>query len=133
MNNPESAPNIPRKALPGRPCQVTVGGDVFNRDYENSHEEFRNTPAEEVFMVSTFMNKEPRTITEDTDFLSIAEIFLNTNNRRLPVLHEGELIGQISRRDLLQATYEMAAVPLERDSSLLYLSALVERRDAPVG
>ncbi|MCH7689212.1 MAG: CBS domain-containing protein [Planctomycetes bacterium] len=103
------------------------------RDYENSHEEFRNTPAEEVFMVSTFMNKEPRTITEDTDFLSMAEIFLNTNNRRLPVLREGKLIGQISRRDLLQATYELTAVPLERESSLLYLSALVERRDAPIG
>ena len=103
------------------------------RDYENSHEEFRNTPAEEVFMVSTFMNKEPRTITEDTDFLSMAEIFLNTNNRRLPVLRDGKLIGQISRRDLLQATYKLTAVPLERESSLLYLSALVERRDAPIG
>ncbi len=103
------------------------------RDYENSHEEYRNTPTKEVFMVSTFMNKKPQTITEDTDFLSMAQIFLNTNNRRLPVLREGELIGQISRRDLLQATYEMTAVPLERDSSLLYLSALVERRDAPIG
>ena len=84
-------------------------------------------------MVSTFMNKEPRTITEDTDFLSMAEIFLNTNNRRLPVLREGKLIGQISRRDLLQAVYEMIDVPPEREPSLLYLSSLMERSDAPIG
>ncbi len=103
------------------------------RDYEKSHEEFRNTPAEEVFMVSTFMNKEPRTITEDTDFLSMAQIFLNTNNRRLPVLSDSKLIGQISRRDLLQAVYAMTAVPADHDSSLLYLSSLIARSDAPVG
>ena len=103
------------------------------REYENAHEEFDNTPAEEMFMVSTFMNKQPRTITEDTDYLSMAEIFLNTNNRRLPVLHEGKLIGQISRRDLLKAVYEMLDVPPERESSLLYLSSLMERSDAPVG
>ena len=103
------------------------------REYENSHEEFDNTPAEEMFMVSTFMNKQPRTITEDTDYLSMAEIFLNTNNRRLPVLHEGKLIGQISRRDLLHAVYEILAVPPEREASLLYLSSLMERSDAPVG
>ena len=81
------------------------------REYGNSHEEFGNTSAEEMFMVSTFMNKQPRTITEDTDYLSMAEIFLNTNNRRLPVLDEGKLIGQISRRDLLKAVYEMLDVP----------------------
>ena len=103
------------------------------QDYENSHEEYDNTPAEEVFMVSTFMNKQPRTITEDADFLSMAEIFLNTNNRRLPVLHDGKLIGQISRRDLLHAVYEMVDVPPEREPSLLYLSSLMERSDAPIG
>jgi CBS domain-containing protein len=103
------------------------------RDYENSHEEFCNTPADEVFMVSTFMNKEPRTITDDTDFLSIAQIFLNTNNRRLPVLRDRKLIGQISRRDLLQAVYELIEVIPDRDQSLLYLSSLMERGDAPIG
>lgn len=102
-------------------------------DYENSHEEFRNTPAEEVFRVSTFMNKEPMTITEETDFLNIAQIFLHTNNRRLPVLREGKLVGQISRRDLLQAVYDMIAVRPERETNLLYLSSLMERGDAPVG
>ena len=69
----------------------------------------------------------------DSDLLGIAQIFLNTNYRRLPVLREGKLIGQISRRDLLCAAHELLAVPPERESSLLYLSALVERDEVPVG
>ena len=83
--------------------------------------------------VRGFMDSDAKTITEDTDLLSIAQIFLNTNARRLPVLLEGKLIGQISRRDLLRTAHELLAVPQEQDSSLLYLSSLVERNEAPVG
>lgn len=43
-----------------------------------------------------------RLIEEQTDFLSIAEIFLETVLRRLPVVRDGVLIGQVSRRDVLQ-------------------------------
>ena len=79
------------------------------------------------------MNKEPRTITEETDFLNISQIFLNTNNRRLPVLRDGILIGQISRRDLLQAMYDLTDTPTTvHEPSLLYLSSLVERSDPPI-
>jgi len=80
-----------------------------------------------------FMDSDAKTITEDTDLFSIAQIFLNTNYRRLPVLRDGALIGQISRHDLLRAAHELLAVPPEQDSSLLYLSSLVERSEAPVG
>jgi CBS domain-containing protein len=51
--------------------------------------------------VSTFMDRNARTIDPDTDPLSIAQIFLTTNYRRLPVLEDRKVIGQISRRDLL--------------------------------
>jgi CBS domain-containing protein len=80
-----------------------------------------------------FMDSDAKTITEDIDLLSIAQIFLNTNFRRLPVLREGKLIGQISRRDLLRAAHDALAVPPEHEKSLLYLSSLVDRSDAPVG
>ena len=83
--------------------------------------------------VCGFMDSDAKTITEDIDLLSIAQIFLNTNFRRLPVLREEKLIGQISRRDLLCATHDALAVPPEHDKSLLYLSSLVDRSDAPVG
>ena len=88
---------------------------------------------EPLLTVNAFMDSDALTITEDNDLLSIAQIFLNTNYRRLPVLREGRLIGQISRRDLLCAAHELLAVPPKRERSLLYLSSLFERKDAPVG
>ena len=87
--------------------------------------------AEPRLQVSEFMDSDAPTITEETDLLSIAQIFLNTNYRRLPVLRDGKLVGQISRRDLLRAAHELLAVPPEHDSSLLYLSSLMERSEAP--
>jgi len=83
--------------------------------------------------VHAFMDTDAATINEDTDLLRIAQIFLNTNYRRLPVLCDGKLVGQVSRRDLLRATHELMAIKPEKESSLLYLSSLVERGDAPMG
>lgn len=74
--------------------------------------------------VQHFLDTEAQTIGEDIDMLGIAQIFLNTPYRRLPVLRDGKLIGQISRRDVLLTTHQMMEVPTQRESSLLYLSAL---------
>jgi CBS domain-containing protein len=82
--------------------------------------------------VAAYMDTEARTITEETDLLSIAQIFLTTNYRRLPVLRDGNLLGQVSRRDILKATYDLMAVAPKRDVALLYLSSLVDRQDAPI-
>lgn len=49
-----------------------------------------------------------RFLTEDVDLLSIIRIFLTTPYRRLPVLREGFLVGQISRRDALAAALRIA-------------------------
>lgn len=43
-----------------------------------------------------------RLIDEDTDFNTLVEIFLKTVLRRLPVIQEGVLVGQVSRRDVLK-------------------------------
>ena len=74
-----------------------------------------------------------RTISEETDLLAIAQIFLNTPYRRLPVLREGKLVGQVSRRDVLRAAHKLNAVAPDREKALLYLSSLVDRNDAPIG
>ncbi len=82
--------------------------------------------------VYAYMDTEALTIDEDMDLLSIAQIFINTHARRLPVLREGKLVGQISRRDVLSAIHAMCAFASNEESALLYLSSLVERHEAPI-
>ncbi len=84
--------------------------------------------------VRLFMDTDAQTIEPDTQLLSIAQVFLLTSYRRLPVLEGGRLVGQVSRRDVMRASLDLLKHPPSRDegSSLLYLSALVERSDAPL-
>ena len=84
--------------------------------------------------VGAFMDTSmKRTIGKETDLLTIAQVLLNNKYRRLPVLHGTKLVGQISRRDVLQAALKVIDDhPQERDRTLLYLSALMERNDAPM-
>ena len=79
-----------------------------------------------------YMDRSAQTIGEEASLLEIAQIFLRTNHRRLPVVRDGELAGQISRRDLLSATHAMLAPAPQQQSNLLYLSSIVERHEAPV-
>jgi CBS domain-containing protein len=83
--------------------------------------------------IEPFMERDVATVTPDTDLLTIAERFLNSNQRRLPVLEAGRLVGQISRRDVLKAAHKLLQQPTPADeSNLLYLSGVVERKDAPI-
>lgn len=90
---------------------------------------YNQMPTTEVF---AFMDTDVRTISEETDLLSIAQIFHNTHYRRLPVLRDGKLVGQISRRDVLRAAHNLHAISPDRETALLYLSSLIERHEAPI-
>jgi len=79
-----------------------------------------------------FMDTEARTVTEETDLLTIAQIFKDTTARRLPVLRDGILLGQISRRDVLKAAHQLNAFAPSRETALLYLSSIFERQQAPI-
>lgn len=83
--------------------------------------------------VSAFMDNDPQVITESTGLLSIAQVFLITPRRRLPVVKDCKLVGQVSRRDVIRvATKNAKRLPqLNRESTLLYLSALREMNDPP--
>ena len=81
--------------------------------------------------VTSFMDRKARTVSSEMDLFSIAHIFLSTPYRRLPVLDEGKLVGQVSRRDVLQATHDTMAVPVRTDKKMLYLSSIVQREDTP--
>jgi len=83
--------------------------------------------------VGAFMNTDRGcTIDESVDLLTIAEIFLSRDYRRLPVLRGTKLVGQISRRDLLSAAVKsIDEHPHQCKAHPLYLSALVDRDEAP--
>jgi len=74
--------------------------------------------------ISAYMDEGAKTISEDVDLLSVAEIFRNTPYRRLPVVAQGDLLGLVSRRDLLQAVDRMVSTSSRPARGLLYLSAL---------
>jgi CBS domain-containing protein len=74
--------------------------------------------------VHAFMDSKARTIDEEADLLQIAGIFMNTDFRRLPVLRDGTLVGQVSRRDVLQAVLDQISHSPSPEKALLYLSAL---------
>ncbi len=57
----------------------------------------------EIGPVSEYMTFDLQTVNGQTSILDAAEIFLADHRRRLPVVDEGKLVGQISRRDLLRA------------------------------
>lgn len=83
--------------------------------------------------IEPFMERDVVTISPETDLLTIAERFLNSNQRRLPVLDKGRLVGQVSRRDVLKAAHALLSQkPASEESHLLYLSGVVERKDAPI-
>ena len=56
--------------------------------------------------VRDYMSPNVTTIDPDTDLVSAAEFFLNSHFRRFPVLRDGQLVGQISRHDVLRALIE---------------------------
>lgn len=60
-------------------------------------------------VVEKFMVTEVETITEDLSILDVAEKFYKTHRKRFPVVKDGKLVGQISRRDVLKAALEIEA------------------------
>ncbi len=56
--------------------------------------------------VSAYMSTAVVTLDADLDLGAAAERFLVSEYRRFPVLHDGELVGQISRADVLRALVE---------------------------
>lgn len=58
--------------------------------------------------VAEYMSREVRTIESGTDIVTVADLFVESSFRRFPVMENGEMIGQISRQDVLRALYDMA-------------------------
>ncbi len=82
--------------------------------------------------VDGFVERDARTIDEETDLLTIAHLFHTTSSRRLPVLRGNQLVGQVSRRDVLRAAFDMLNMAPDRETGLLYVSSILDRKEAPI-
>ena len=59
--------------------------------------------------VEHFMTKEVETIPHDMSIFDAAGVFHKNNRRRLPVMKDGLLVGQISRKDIVIAALKLSA------------------------
>lgn len=83
--------------------------------------------------VGAFMDSEPQTISCNTGLFVMAQVFLLSPRRRLPVVdRDNVLIGQVSRRDVIAAASKLIAKVPAKENPLLYLSALHDMNNTPV-
>ena len=54
----------------------------------------------------TIMRSSPICVTPDSDLFSVASLLINHGYRHVPVADHGQLIGLVSRRDVLKAVVE---------------------------
>ena len=71
-------------------------------------DEFYLAPEEEGALVESCMTRGGRTIPPDLGIYAITHYFLTTPIRRLPVVRDGKLVGQVSRREALRGMEEMS-------------------------
>lgn len=82
--------------------------------------------------VEDLMTRDVQTVFPDGTLLTLAHHFNELRIRRLPVVDaEGRLLGQVSRRDLMQALYDLAKPKAKKKSRTLYLSAIYEPDELP--
>jgi CBS domain-containing protein len=75
--------------------------------------------------VGDYMDSGALTTCLGADLLSVAQMFLNSPYRRLPILDNGMLVGQVSRRDVLESAAALLRPAVARYASdTLYLSPL---------
>ena len=58
--------------------------------------------------VSELMTRDVQTIDANTSVFDLTQMFLDSGFRRYPVIDNNELVGQISRKDLLRALLDLA-------------------------
>ena len=64
---------------------------------------------ESIGIVGDYMRREVDTIDAEMDIYTLAEKFVREHRRRYPVVSNGKLVGQISRRDVLRAARDFLA------------------------
>jgi predicted transcriptional regulator len=75
-------------------CLKTLASDDFHHDEHDA-------------LVSDYMSTSFETVGPECDIYSLAQYFLRRPVRRFPVMEDGALLGQVSRRDVLRGIEEM--------------------------
>ena len=73
--------------------------------------------------IEHFMATGAKHISPDTPLMTIAQQFFSSSGRRLPVVENGQLLGQVSRRDLLSSVRHFFADEQPPVQQPLYLSS----------
>jgi len=84
-------------------CLRVLSSDAFHADEH-----------EGLGLVEQYMTEMAVTISPDTDLYGIAHYFLTKGVRRLPVVQDGKLLGQVTRRDVLRLIDQMSRARLSR-------------------
>lgn len=114
-------------------AELRVAKDVSTK-IENGTADERLMKASTLSSIDRFMDSNAQTIAMGDDILSVAQMFLTTPYRRLPVLENGKLIGQVSRRDLLAAAAALLRPKAEKHhAETLYLSPIAESLPPSLG
>ncbi len=58
--------------------------------------------------VRDFMSSQIDSVSPMGDIIELAQTFIEKGRRRMPVVEEGKIVGQISRRDILRAVKDFA-------------------------
>ncbi|MFT4625620.1 MAG: CBS domain-containing protein [Myxococcota bacterium] len=82
--------------------------------------------------VRDVMTDVPVIVAPDAQFLTVAHHLLHNTARRILVVDNGQLVGHITRRDLLRAAVAAFDRSESREAAALYLSAF-EGRKRPAG
>ncbi len=70
----------------------------------------KNTDYLEKKTVSDVMRPEFKTVPSKMNLFDVAQIFLNNEFRRMPVVDSGKLVGQITRRDIVRAIQQYVRI-----------------------
>lgn len=97
-----------RHGVSGLPV-VNSSGELLGVITEYDILDIINEPDTERCMVYHFMTRDPEVVEANTSLFELAALFQGRSIRRYPVVENGQLVGIISRRELIRFVHDVRA------------------------